>query len=103
MTDSYADCPKCRNRVPEDVLLEVQDGTRVCRNCLLTTRIGPKISHSVRLHEEIWESARVRADNDGTTVNRVVEELLEGYADGRIDRPRVAKHYGASLRLDTDD
>ena len=102
MNNTYADCSKCRNRVLESVLLEARDGTQVCRNCLLEIRIGPKASRSVRVHDELWESARIRAESEGIVINTAVEELLEGYARGLIDMPKITKEYQRSRALSTD-
>ena len=94
----YSDCSKCRNRVPTSVLLEASDGTQVCRNCLLDIRIGPKGSKSVRVHDELWESARIRAESEGLPINTAIEELLEGYARGHIDMPQITREYKRGRR-----
>ncbi len=54
---------------------------------------GPKQSHSVRVHDVVWAAARRRAQSEGTTVNGVVEEILEGYGRGLIDLPKITKTY----------
>lgn len=54
---------------------------------------GPKQSHSVRVHDDIWAAARRRAISEGTTVNGVVEEILEGYSRGLINLPKITKTY----------
>lgn len=54
---------------------------------------GPKQSHSVRVHDEIWAKAKRRAESEGTTVNGVVEEILEGYGRGLINLPKITKTY----------
>ena len=96
MNVNYADCSKCKNRVPESVLLEARDGTQICRNCLLEARLGPKESHSIRVHDELWESARIRAESDGIQINTAIGELLEGYARGLIDITKVTQAYQRS-------
>ena len=35
-----------------------------------------------------WESARKRAQKEGTTMNQVLTELLTGFASGVIARPQ---------------
>lgn len=54
---------------------------------------GPKQSHSVRVHDDIWAAAKRRAATEGTTVNGVVEEILEGYGRGLINLPKITKTY----------
>jgi predicted HicB family RNase H-like nuclease len=54
---------------------------------------GPKRSHSVRVHDDIWAAANRRAQSEGTTVNGVVEEILEGYGRGLINLPKIVKTY----------
>ena len=54
---------------------------------------GPKQSHSVRVHNDIWAKGRNRAAMEGTTINGVVEELLEGYALGLLNLPKITKTY----------
>ena len=54
---------------------------------------GPKKSHSVRVHDDIWAKARRRAQTEGTTINGVVEEIIEGYAAGLVNLPRITKTY----------
>lgn len=46
-------------------------------------------SHSVRTTDELWEMAKQRAAKDGVSLNHVVNEILEGYAKGVLDLPRV--------------
>lgn len=53
----------------------------------------PKQSHSVRVHDEIWSKAKRRAESEGTTVNGVVEEILEGYGRGLLNLPKIVKTY----------
>ena len=96
MSDDYAECSECRNHVPASVLMEASDGTPVCRNCLVDRRVGPKVSRSVRVHEEMWESARVRAESEGVPINSAIEELLDGYARNFIDLPKTVKKYPRS-------
>lgn len=55
---------------------------------------GPKRSHSVRVHDDVWSKARTRAEHEGTTVNGVIEEIMEGYARGLINLPKIVKTYG---------
>jgi hypothetical protein len=54
---------------------------------------GPKQSHSVRVHDDVWAKAKRRAELEGTTVNGVVEEILEGYGAGLINLPKITKTY----------
>lgn len=54
-----------------------------------------KASHSVRTTDAIWGRAKSRADGDGTNMNAVISELLEGYGNGMINLPKVTKTYGS--------
>lgn len=57
---------------------------------------GPKQSHSLRVHDEIWAKAVRRAGSEGLTINGVLEELLEGYSSGLLNMPRVTKTYNTN-------
>jgi hypothetical protein len=48
-------------------------------------------SHSVRTPNDTWARANARAKRDGVKMNRVIIELLEGYARGiyRLPKKRV--------------
>lgn len=54
---------------------------------------GPKGSHSIRVHNDTWEKAKRRATQEGTIINSVLEEILEGYGNGLINLPKVVKQY----------
>ena len=49
--------------------------------------------HSVRTPNDIWDKAKRRAQHEGVTMNYVLASILEGYANGLMDLPRVQKHY----------
>lgn len=51
-------------------------------------------SHSVRTTDALWLKAKRRATFEGVTMNHVISEFLEGYANGRINLPTVVKTYG---------
>lgn len=59
---------------------------------------GAKGSHSIRCHDDVWEKAKRRAKQDGTVINTVLEEILEGYGDGLINLPKVTKSYAAVVQ-----
>lgn len=44
---------------------------------------------SIRVDDELWERARLRAAHENVTMSKVVYSLVEGYAKGMIDLPRV--------------
>lgn len=52
-----------------------------------------KSAHSVRTNDELWAAAKRRAEGEGMTINGVIEELLEGYARGMVNLPKVVKTY----------
>lgn len=54
---------------------------------------GPKGSHSVRVHDDVWAKARRRAELEGTTINGVVELIIEGYSQGLVNLPKITKTY----------
>ena len=49
--------------------------------------------HSVRVQDDHWNKAKVRAAGDGLAMNSVIAELVEGYARGMINLPKVTKQY----------
>jgi hypothetical protein len=55
--------------------------------------VGPKQSHSLRVHDDTWAKAQRRAHAEGLTINAVIEELLTGYGDGLLNMPKVTKTY----------
>jgi hypothetical protein len=58
---------------------------------------GAKGSHSIRCHNDVWEKAKRRAKQEGTVLNAVLEEILEGYGDGLINLPKVTKSYASVI------
>lgn len=53
----------------------------------------PHPSRSVRVSDETWNRARRRASFDRVTISHVAAQLIEGYAAGLIDLPKVTKTY----------
>jgi hypothetical protein len=49
--------------------------------------------HSVRTTDELWATAKKRAEFEGVTMSHVINELLEGWAHGLLDLPTVTKEY----------
>jgi hypothetical protein len=54
-----------------------------------------KASHSVRTTDALWAAAKRRTDEEGTTMNAMINDLMEGYSKGLINLPRVTKTYTA--------
>lgn len=50
-------------------------------------------THSYRCTPELYEATQRRADLEGVAVNAVITEIMEGYARGLIDLPRITKAY----------
>lgn len=50
---------------------------------------SPLIPRSVRIPQNVWDIARKRATEEGTTITAAVTDLLEGYARGVYELPRV--------------
>lgn len=48
---------------------------------------GKKPVRGVRVEEDLWEAAKVKADAAGTNRNTVIVSLLRGYVEGSIDVP----------------
>jgi hypothetical protein len=46
-------------------------------------------THSIRCDDTVWTRARSRANKEGVSMNHVLSEILEGYADHKIDLPQV--------------
>jgi hypothetical protein len=57
------------------------------------SRSSQKSSHSMRVPDAVWASAQRRATAEGTTMNGMLNEFVEGYARGLINLPRVTKTY----------
>lgn len=50
-------------------------------------------THSVRAVDETWAKAKRRAESEGFTINHVLNEILDGYARGLINLPKIVKQY----------
>lgn len=50
-------------------------------------------ARSVRISDEVWDSARNRAAYENVTVSHVIFVLLEGYAKGLLNLPKVQVTY----------
>lgn len=48
---------------------------------------------SARIDNVTWNKAKRRASYEGVTMSHVMFTLVEGYANGMIDMPRVQKIY----------
>lgn len=59
---------------------------------------GAKGSHSIRCHDDVWETAKRRATQEGIVLNTVLEEILEGYGKGLINLPKVTKSYATVVQ-----
>ncbi len=47
--------------------------------------VGESVSRSVRVKKNMWNAAKIKAERQGTNINAVVGDLVEGYARGAID------------------
>lgn len=56
------------------------------------------VPRSVRVSRRRWDKAKERAEGEGVTISRVAQELIEGYAEGMIDRPRMVFSTSATQR-----
>lgn len=50
-------------------------------------------TRSVRIDDMTWDKAKTRAESEGVTISRVLSLLVEGYARGMVDLPRVQMVY----------
>lgn len=48
---------------------------------------------SLRCSDEVWDAARRRAAYEGVTISHVLNLMVEGYAQGLLDMPRVRVMY----------
>jgi hypothetical protein len=48
-----------------------------------------KASHSVRVSDDLWASANRRCQLEGTTMNNMINQIMEGYARGLLNLPKV--------------
>lgn len=46
-------------------------------------------SRSVRINDKVWEKARRRASLQGLKMSAVIQLLVEGYANGLLELPRI--------------
>jgi hypothetical protein len=53
----------------------------------------PNPVRSVRVSDEAWSAAQVRAAYEGRTMSEIVALLVSGYAQGQIQLPRVEMVY----------
>lgn len=53
-------------------------------------------TRSVRIEDAVWDSAKRRARAEGKNMSEVVVLLVDGYARGMIDPPRVQLVYSKS-------
>jgi hypothetical protein len=54
---------------------------------------GKSSSHSVRVPDVNWGAADRRAKREGTNMNAMINEIIEGYGQGYINLPKVTKTY----------
>ena len=47
------------------------------------------LTRSYRIEERFYKAARARADREGTSVNQVISNLVEGYARGIYELPKI--------------
>lgn len=47
--------------------------------------------HSVRTTESLWLSAKRRARQEGVTMGHMITELMDGYARGYVDLPKIGQ------------
>lgn len=57
---------------------------------------GRSAVHGIRVVDPVWAAAKRRATADDVTLNYATSLLLEGYAKGLIDLPRIVKQYKPS-------
>lgn len=55
---------------------------------------GGSPTRTTRIGDEVWEKAKKRAESDGVSMSQLMNTLVEGYSEGKIDLPRVELVYG---------
>lgn len=58
----------------------------------------PDPVRSVRVGDDLWEAAKRRAAYEGVTMSHVLLSIIEGYAQGLIDMPKVVVSYQPARR-----
>lgn len=48
----------------------------------------PKSTHSMRVYDHVWDSARRRATHEGYNMNQLLATILQGYAEGKLNMPK---------------
>lgn len=56
-------------------------------------RREPTTSHSFRCADSVWEKAKKRAAEDDVPMNYVIEQFIIGYAEEKLNLPRVVIEY----------
>lgn len=46
-------------------------------------------TRTMRVTNAAWDAGRARAEREGTTITKVAEQFVEGYAAGAVDTPRT--------------
>lgn len=54
---------------------------------------GGSPTRTARISDPIWKAAQKRAKKDGVSMSQLMSTLVEGYAKGKIDMPRVELVY----------
>jgi hypothetical protein len=57
---------------------------------------------SVRVSDAIWEKAKRRASYEGVNMSHVIHAIIEGYAEGLVNLPRVQVTYRQSVTGPTE-
>lgn len=47
------------------------------------------LTRSYRVEEPVYKAARARATREGTSINQVISNLVEGYARGVYELPKT--------------
>lgn len=55
---------------------------------------GGSPTRTTRIGDAVWEKAKKRATRDGVSMSQLMNTLVEGYSEGKIDLPRVELVYG---------
>lgn len=55
---------------------------------------GGSPTRTSRISDPVWTKAQKRASKDGVSMSQLMNMLVEGYSEGKIDLPRVELVYG---------
>lgn len=59
----------------------------------MATKTKPKVPRSFAVDEAVWVKAKARAEKEGMSISRLLNLLVQGYAEGQVPTPRTVTTY----------